>query len=153
MYVNIVYGNLKSENSQDYAQKSQRTCTFMNSASGGVAAFLTSCAEEDTVSKHNLPVNTGRNNLLSRRYCSFSNKEKTYFFSLFYILFYSFYDLDEQETEWTTEEEEAAGRSSLPREELGRHKRRRARRQERRPAWRQAAGQPRLLARITRFFS
>jgi hypothetical protein len=32
-HVNIVYGNLKSENSQDYAQKSQRNCTFMNSAS------------------------------------------------------------------------------------------------------------------------
>jgi hypothetical protein len=28
------YGNLKSENSQDYAQKPQRNCTFMNSASG-----------------------------------------------------------------------------------------------------------------------
>jgi hypothetical protein len=32
-YVNIVYGNLKFENSQDYAQKPQRNCTFMNSAS------------------------------------------------------------------------------------------------------------------------
>jgi hypothetical protein len=32
--VNIVYGNLKSETSQDYAQKPQRNCTFMNSASG-----------------------------------------------------------------------------------------------------------------------
>ncbi len=31
--VNIVYGN-KSENSQDYTQKPQRNCTFMNSASG-----------------------------------------------------------------------------------------------------------------------
>jgi hypothetical protein len=31
--VNIVYGNLKSENSQDYAQKPQRNCTFWNSAS------------------------------------------------------------------------------------------------------------------------
>ena len=31
--VNIVYGNLKSENSQDYAQKPQGNCTFMNSAS------------------------------------------------------------------------------------------------------------------------
>jgi hypothetical protein len=30
---NIVYGNLKSENSQDYAQKPQRNCMFMNSAS------------------------------------------------------------------------------------------------------------------------
>jgi hypothetical protein len=30
--VNILYGNLKSENSQDYAQKTQRNCTFMNSA-------------------------------------------------------------------------------------------------------------------------
>ncbi len=33
--VNIVYGNLTSENSQDYAQKPQRNCTFMRSASGG----------------------------------------------------------------------------------------------------------------------
>jgi hypothetical protein len=32
--VNIVYGNLKTENSQAYAQRSQRNCTFMNSASG-----------------------------------------------------------------------------------------------------------------------
>ncbi len=32
--VNIVYGNLKSEYSQDYVQKPQRNCTFMNSASG-----------------------------------------------------------------------------------------------------------------------
>ncbi len=30
--INIVHGNLKSENSQDYAQKSQRNSTFMNSA-------------------------------------------------------------------------------------------------------------------------
>ncbi len=32
--VNIVYRNLKSENTQDYAQKPQRKCTFMNFASG-----------------------------------------------------------------------------------------------------------------------
>jgi hypothetical protein len=31
--INIVYENLKPKNSQDYAQKSQRNCTFMNSAS------------------------------------------------------------------------------------------------------------------------
>jgi hypothetical protein len=31
---NIVCGNLKSENSLGYAQKPQRNCTFMNSASG-----------------------------------------------------------------------------------------------------------------------
>jgi hypothetical protein len=31
--VNIVYGNLRFENSQDYAQKPQRNCMFMNSAS------------------------------------------------------------------------------------------------------------------------
>ncbi len=35
--VNIVYGNLKSENSQEYAQKPQRNSTFMNSASVQVA--------------------------------------------------------------------------------------------------------------------
>ncbi len=29
-----IYGYLKSDNSQDYAQKPQRNCTFMNSASG-----------------------------------------------------------------------------------------------------------------------
>ncbi len=28
--VNIVFGNLKSQNPQDYAQKHQRNCTFMN---------------------------------------------------------------------------------------------------------------------------
>ncbi len=28
-----VYGNLKSENSQDYAQKPRRNCTFMNKPS------------------------------------------------------------------------------------------------------------------------
>jgi hypothetical protein len=32
-YVNIVYGNLKSESSQNYAQKPQWNCTFMNSVS------------------------------------------------------------------------------------------------------------------------
>ncbi len=36
--VNIVYGNIKCENSQDYSQKPQRNCTFMNSASA-----VTSC--------------------------------------------------------------------------------------------------------------
>jgi hypothetical protein len=30
------YINLKSENSQDYAQKPQRICMFMNSASGRI---------------------------------------------------------------------------------------------------------------------
>jgi hypothetical protein len=38
--VNIIYGNLKSENSQDYAQKPQRSCTFMNSASGCVHSLF-----------------------------------------------------------------------------------------------------------------
>jgi hypothetical protein len=32
--VNIVHRYLKSENFQDYAQKPQRNCTFMNTASG-----------------------------------------------------------------------------------------------------------------------
>jgi hypothetical protein len=31
--VNVVHRNLKFENSQDYAQKLQQHCTFMNSAS------------------------------------------------------------------------------------------------------------------------
>jgi hypothetical protein len=35
----IVYGNLKSENSQDYAQKPQLNYTFMNSASGYLLPF------------------------------------------------------------------------------------------------------------------
>ncbi len=34
--VNNVHRNLKSENSQDYAQKPQRNCKFMNSASGSI---------------------------------------------------------------------------------------------------------------------
>ncbi len=39
--VNIVYGNLKSENSQDYAKKPQRNCTFMNSASALTTLTIT----------------------------------------------------------------------------------------------------------------
>jgi hypothetical protein len=35
-----VYGNLKSENSQDYAQKPQQKYTFMNSASVNIISFL-----------------------------------------------------------------------------------------------------------------
>ncbi len=35
-YVKIVYGNTKSESSQDFAQKPQRSCTFNNSASVSV---------------------------------------------------------------------------------------------------------------------
>jgi hypothetical protein len=31
--VNVEYGNLKSENSQDFVQKPPGNCTFMNSAS------------------------------------------------------------------------------------------------------------------------
>jgi hypothetical protein len=31
--VNFVYGNLKSENCQDYAQKPQQNCVLFNSAS------------------------------------------------------------------------------------------------------------------------
>jgi hypothetical protein len=33
------YRNLKSENSQDYAEKSQRNCMFMNSASSYVQEY------------------------------------------------------------------------------------------------------------------
>jgi hypothetical protein len=33
-----LYRNLKSKNCQDYAQESQRNCTFMNSASGWILA-------------------------------------------------------------------------------------------------------------------
>ncbi len=38
--VDTVYGILKSENYQDYAQKTRRNCTFINSASGPVPSFL-----------------------------------------------------------------------------------------------------------------
>jgi hypothetical protein len=41
LYVNIVYGNVKSDDSQDYAQKPQRDCTFMDSASGNALDFST----------------------------------------------------------------------------------------------------------------
>jgi hypothetical protein len=46
--VNIVYGNLKSENSQDKSQKPpQQNCTFMNSASESIyyGCHLLSVAE------------------------------------------------------------------------------------------------------------
>jgi hypothetical protein len=39
-HINFVYGNLKSENSQDYARNPQRNCTFMNSASGPGSTLL-----------------------------------------------------------------------------------------------------------------
>ncbi len=44
--VNTVYGNLKSKNSQDYAQKPQRNCTFMNSASGFIDRYLVLSAKD-----------------------------------------------------------------------------------------------------------
>jgi hypothetical protein len=37
---NIVYGNLKAGNSQDYDQKTQRNCTLINSASGLRGSFM-----------------------------------------------------------------------------------------------------------------
>ncbi len=37
------YRNLKSENSQDYAQKPQQNCTFMNSSSGLYTVQYTLC--------------------------------------------------------------------------------------------------------------
>jgi hypothetical protein len=46
--VNIVYGNLKSENSQDYAQKPQRNCMFMKVASD---LPITSCSISPAVSR------------------------------------------------------------------------------------------------------
>jgi hypothetical protein len=36
--VNIIYGNFKAGYSQDYAQKPQQNCMFMNSAAGTVLA-------------------------------------------------------------------------------------------------------------------
>jgi hypothetical protein len=50
--VNIVYKNLKSENSQDYAQKPQRNCTFMNSASGRAEITIMSMWERTPESGH-----------------------------------------------------------------------------------------------------
>jgi hypothetical protein len=45
--VSIAYGNLKSENSQDFAPKPQRNCTFMNSASGHIlVAILLSYSQD-----------------------------------------------------------------------------------------------------------
>ena len=38
--VKIVYGNLKSENSQDYAQKPLQNCTLMNSASAALLLWM-----------------------------------------------------------------------------------------------------------------
>jgi hypothetical protein len=38
------YGKLKSDNSQDYAQKPQRNCTLMNSASELAFVNLRACA-------------------------------------------------------------------------------------------------------------
>ncbi len=35
-----MFGNLKSENSQNNAQKPQRNCMFMNSASGAIEDFI-----------------------------------------------------------------------------------------------------------------
>ncbi len=44
----FIYGDLKSENSQDNVQKPQRNCTFMNS----VSAFF--CRQQSTISVHYL---------------------------------------------------------------------------------------------------
>jgi hypothetical protein len=38
------YRNIKSENSQDYAQKPQRNFTFMNSASGNIVVVVSGVA-------------------------------------------------------------------------------------------------------------
>ncbi len=67
--VNIVSGNLKSENSQDYAQKPQQNCTFMNSAS-----VLVVLAGSNPLS----PGNRGKPSLL---------KTKTREFSLILVYF------------------------------------------------------------------
>jgi hypothetical protein len=95
----------------------------MNSASEEVAAFLTSCPEEQLSPPNSLPACKpiwaeitscpGDTAVLATK--------KKNFFLFNCTLFYSIYDLDEQETEWTTEKEEEAGRSSLSWEELGRH--------------------------------
>jgi hypothetical protein len=46
--VNIVYGNLKSDKSQDYVQKPQRNCTFLNSASVFCKAILLDVRSTDS---------------------------------------------------------------------------------------------------------
>ncbi len=46
--VDILYGKLKSEYSQDYAQKPQRYCTFMISASG-VNLFWRNCTRKENL--------------------------------------------------------------------------------------------------------
>jgi hypothetical protein len=45
--VNSVYVNLKSENYQDYAQKPQRNCTFMKSASVQEGGGCNQCCETE----------------------------------------------------------------------------------------------------------
>ncbi len=42
------YRNLKYKNSQDYVQKSQRKCAFMNSASGRTVHILYRATQSDT---------------------------------------------------------------------------------------------------------
>ncbi len=44
---NIVCGNLETENSQDYAQKPQRNCMFVNLASGFCKHQENQAAEQD----------------------------------------------------------------------------------------------------------
>ncbi len=56
--VNIEYGNLKSENSQDNAQKPQRNRTFMNFASG-ITLLLTLKDFVPITSKNTASVYTG----------------------------------------------------------------------------------------------
>ena len=55
--VNIVYGNLKSENSQDYAQKPQWNCTFINTASGPVQSTLIQATARTSKYSHSPPIN------------------------------------------------------------------------------------------------
>ncbi len=65
--VNIAYGNLKSENSHDYAQKTQQNCTFMNSSS--VLAIRTGLKYVSNSSK-NMYVRGGALDILYMHYFS-----------------------------------------------------------------------------------
>jgi hypothetical protein len=54
-----VYENLKSQNSQDYAQKPQQNCAFMNSASGHCTVHCVSAANRSSEQSKKLSAQKG----------------------------------------------------------------------------------------------
>jgi hypothetical protein len=64
--MNTLYmdGNLQSEKSQDYAQKRQRNCTFMNSTSGSEEEWNTNAKQRP--SKYQLKTGPRENILIIR---------------------------------------------------------------------------------------